>query len=114
MGKLFIAAGVVGTLIAPAALAQSAPQNSNAGLEDIVVTAQKRAQSLQSVPVSVTAIGAEEIANQRLVEFADITRGSFADDLAEREFHQQFGHPTRDRHVRLFHRRRAERSDHHR
>jgi iron complex outermembrane recepter protein len=44
------------------------------GLEVVVVTAQKRDQNLQSVPVAVTAIGAATIANQRLADFTDLTR----------------------------------------
>lgn len=46
------------------------------GLEEIVVTAQKREQNLQSVPVAVTALSGEAIANQRLAEFADLTRAA--------------------------------------
>jgi len=44
------------------------------GLAEIVVTAQKREQNLQSVPVSVTALGAEAIANNRISDFSDLTR----------------------------------------
>jgi iron complex outermembrane receptor protein len=46
------------------------------GLEEIVVTAQKREQNMQSVPVSVTALGAEAIENQRISEFADLSRAA--------------------------------------
>jgi outer membrane receptor protein involved in Fe transport len=45
---------------AQSATAQEAPSPS-AGLEEIVVTATKRAASLQDVPVSVTAFGTEDI-----------------------------------------------------
>lgn len=57
------------------ALAQEKSAESN-GLEEIVVTAQKRDQNMQSVPVSVTALGAETIANQRIAEFSDLTRAA--------------------------------------
>ncbi len=54
----------------------SASVAADEGLEDIVVTAQKRDQNMQSVPVSVTALSAESIANQRIAEFADLTRAA--------------------------------------
>ncbi|KQM14674.1 hypothetical protein ASE49_10880 [Novosphingobium sp. Leaf2] len=55
--------------IAASAFAQSAQQaapsedapSSQSGVEDIVVTAQRREQSLQSVPVAVTAVSAESL-----------------------------------------------------
>lgn len=46
-------AGMIGS----AALAAS----NNATLEEVVVTAQKREQSLQDVPISISAFGAEQI-----------------------------------------------------
>lgn len=50
-------------LIAPAAMAQedTAPQASQGGIGDIVVTARRREESLQDVPVSVTALTAAQI-----------------------------------------------------
>jgi iron complex outermembrane receptor protein len=36
-------------------------QNPGGGLEEVVVTAQKRAESLQNVPVSIVAIGTEQL-----------------------------------------------------
>lgn len=45
---------------------------SNFGVADIVVTAQKRAENLQDVPVAVTAISAEVIANARIENIADL------------------------------------------
>lgn len=63
------------TVLATPALAQQAAQTAEpAGLEVIVVTAQKRDQNLQSVPVAVTAISSATIANQRLADFTDLTR----------------------------------------
>ena len=56
--------------------AQDAPVEEEAGLEEVVVSAQKREQNLQDVPVSVTALGAEAIANQRIVDFADLARAA--------------------------------------
>ena len=63
---------------AGAAHAQDAaePAQQQGGLEEIVVTAQKREQNLQSVPVSVTALGAEAIENARIADFSDLTRAA--------------------------------------
>ena len=43
--------------------AASASQEQPQGLQDIVVTAQKRAENLQSVPISVTAVGSAALDN---------------------------------------------------
>ncbi len=59
--------------LAQEAAAADAPES---GLEEIVVTAQKREQNMQSVPVSVTALGAEAIENQRIADFSDLTRAA--------------------------------------
>ncbi len=45
-------------------------------LEEVIVTAQKREQNLQDVPVAVTAVSAETIEALGLVETVDITRVS--------------------------------------
>jgi iron complex outermembrane recepter protein len=60
------------------ALAQEAAAGADdgGGLEEIVVTAQKREQNLQDVPVSVTAISAEALANNRIADFTDLTRAA--------------------------------------
>jgi iron complex outermembrane receptor protein len=61
-----LAVGLAGGLAAvpSQALAQAAPQaaTEEGGLEEIVVTAQRRAENLQSVPISVTAITAGTLA----------------------------------------------------
>jgi len=41
-------------------------------IEEIIVTAQKRAQSLQEVPIAVTAFRGDELAEQRIVQPKDI------------------------------------------
>lgn len=54
----------------------SATSVGSSGLADIIVTAQKRAQNLQSVPVSVTALTADQIRDQRINEFGDLSRAA--------------------------------------
>ncbi|MEA1676299.1 TonB-dependent receptor [Nitrospirillum sp. BR 11163] len=67
-------AAVIALATAGTALAQEArsPNAEPAGLEEIVVTAQRRAEKLQDVPVTVTAFGAEEIEQARIREVDDI------------------------------------------
>jgi iron complex outermembrane receptor protein len=64
------------SLLATAAVAQNtAPQASDsemAGLEEIVVTAQRRAESLQKVPVAVTAISSEQLDTLRVTNVKNL------------------------------------------
>jgi iron complex outermembrane receptor protein len=63
----------IGLAVLPAgAYAQS--DNSSAVLEEIVVTAERREASLQSVPVPVTAITAEALTNKQVTEARDLAR----------------------------------------
>jgi iron complex outermembrane receptor protein len=45
-----------------------------AGLEEIVVTAQKREQKLQDVPMAVTAVGGAQLEQQGITQFQDLLR----------------------------------------
>lgn len=60
-----IVGGIISTIgLAGPALAQGEsvePQSASGGLEDIVVTARKRSESLMSVPVAVTAVSGAEL-----------------------------------------------------
>jgi len=70
------------SLMASPVLAQTAPApaaasaKADTGLADIVVTATKREQNLQNVPVAVTALGSAALANQHITEFADLSRAA--------------------------------------
>ncbi len=80
--KLILLTGA--SLLAAPAMAQTTsapPQDS--GLADIVVTAQKREQNLQNVPVAVTALGSETLQNQRINEFGDLKRAAASLTLTE-------------------------------
>lgn len=80
--KYALLAGASILMISTNAFAQDAAQEPVAveedtgGLEEIVVTAQKREQNMQSVPVAVTALGAEAIENARIADFSDLTRAA--------------------------------------
>ncbi|MDF8331782.1 TonB-dependent receptor [Novosphingobium cyanobacteriorum] len=71
MGKQFLGGVALAALVmAHPALAQDAPQAAQAEAEmapgEIVVTAAKRSENLQSVPISVSAVGGEQLAKSRI------------------------------------------------
>jgi iron complex outermembrane receptor protein len=49
-------------------------QTDERGLEEVVVTAQKREENLQKVPLSITALGTERLENLQIEEFRDFAR----------------------------------------
>jgi iron complex outermembrane recepter protein len=68
----------VATLMASSAIGMSVPAFAQEAAEDnndeIVVTAQKREQNLQDVPVAITAIGTEKLDQLQVNEFADVVK----------------------------------------
>ena len=61
------------TLLAPsAAFAQAADETRGVELPEVVVTAQKREESLQKVPVSVTALGRDQVESLKIQSFNDL------------------------------------------
>lgn len=73
-----LAVGVAASALmtAAAAWAQTAPPavpaEAAVQVDEIIVTAQRRAQRLQDVPVTVTAFGAEELEEARIKEIDDV------------------------------------------
>jgi len=65
-----LAAGL-GVLLASGAAAQTAPVDAGA-IEEVVVTAQKRVETLQSVPVSVTALTASQLGEMKIDSPSDL------------------------------------------
>ena len=67
------AAQASGDTAAPASQ-PAAPEvtESNGGLEDIVVTAQRRAQNLQSVPIAITAISGDNAVAKGITNTQDL------------------------------------------
>ena len=72
----------IATVVASQAFAQSAPTSlatpsstsaGNGQLADIIVTATKRSESLQNVPVAVTAVGGDAIAKSGSVRLSDLS-----------------------------------------
>ncbi len=61
--------------VAGAALAQSAPSvppQSASSVDDIVVTAQRRSQALLDVPLAVSALNTETLANKGITNSANL------------------------------------------
>ncbi len=60
-------------LIAPSLYAQTAPAPAKGGLDDIIVTATKRATPLQDVPIAVTAITSATMKNSGITDIKELT-----------------------------------------
>jgi iron complex outermembrane receptor protein len=68
---------IAAALAPTAALAQTANQEAqqpSVGLEEIVVTAERREASLQEVPLAVTALSVEALENRQVTEARDLAR----------------------------------------
>ncbi len=64
-------------IVASPALAQTAAaaaDNTPSGLEEIIVTARRTSENLQTVPVAVTALGAEALQNRQVLQVTDLIR----------------------------------------
>jgi iron complex outermembrane receptor protein len=70
MGTSLVANGATAIIVASIAMPASAQQ-----LDEIVVTARKREESLQTVPVAVTALTSADFARQNVVSLQDLNLG---------------------------------------
>jgi len=59
-------------LSASPALAQAGEDKDSGGLEDIVVTAQRQSQSVLEVPLSITAMSGDQLANAGIRQMSDL------------------------------------------
>lgn len=69
--KLII--GVSGLALASQSMAQTTATPSEPGLDEIVVTAQKRAQNLQDVPIAISAISSEKVEQLGIRDSRDLS-----------------------------------------
>jgi iron complex outermembrane receptor protein len=74
---LLISALATGTLAdaqetAKPAAAEGAPAGTGGKLEEVVVTAQKRVQRLQNVPISVAVLGGKDLKQQNIINIDDL------------------------------------------
>ncbi len=65
-------AALLGALPALAQTAPAAPAQDVSQIEEVVVTAQRRSESLQDVPVTVTAFGATQVQEARIRQIDDV------------------------------------------
>ena len=74
-----VLAGIISLLVSTLTLAQTTPESTTSGgegayqLQDIVVTATRREESVQSVPISISAFGEEELATGAIKSIDDIS-----------------------------------------
>lgn len=69
----FLLAGVGLAGISAPAFAQAAAGDESTGLEEIVVTAQKRSESLQDTPIAITAVSAAQLELRGIAEAKDLS-----------------------------------------
>ncbi|MCR9104908.1 MAG: TonB-dependent receptor [Gammaproteobacteria bacterium] len=60
--------------LATGAVAQDDPGDSARRLEEVVVTAQKRQESLQDVPISMSVVSGEELTNLNIFDFTETAK----------------------------------------
>lgn len=58
--------------LATPAFAQSGPQDQTSALDDVIVTAQRREQSIQDVPIAITAFNAETLERTAATGISDV------------------------------------------
>lgn len=71
-GSLAIALAMAGTAVAQEPNVANTNQSAGAHTEEVIVTAQRRAQNLQEVPVAVTAVTAEALEAARVENIGDV------------------------------------------
>src|SRR5579863_2675306 len=70
---LLCAAALSGAASAgPAAPAGNTPTEQNTGLEEIVVTAEKRESTVQATPISITALSAADLQQENITTVEDL------------------------------------------
>jgi len=70
-------------LVAATAGAPQLAQAESFGLEEVIVTAQKRAENAQDIPVALTAVQAETLENMGVQNFKDLTKVSSSLTISE-------------------------------
>src|SRR5436190_2771 len=72
MKKLYLIGASALACAATPVFAQSAETPDSQGLGDIVVTAQRRSEKLQNVPISVTALSSDQLARSGVSSVLDL------------------------------------------
>jgi iron complex outermembrane recepter protein len=75
--KASLLAGIAATAMMPqTAVAQETTDQESAGIEDIVVTAQRREENLQDTPISITAISGDDLIAAGAADASEIGRSA--------------------------------------
>jgi iron complex outermembrane recepter protein len=69
-------AGIIAICAASPVSAQEAPVDDDSGLTEIVVTAQKRTENLQEVPIAISVLGDEGLENRHVQSLLDLGDGA--------------------------------------
>src|SRR2546421_5068484 len=81
---ILAAAALASFAVAPTARAQQ-PAATSGGLEEVIVTAQKREQNLQEIGISLSAVSGSDLADLGVVNATDITKSMPAGGVAPPE-----------------------------
>lgn len=74
MGRLLASTASAGLMMAAGTgVAHAQEATAQSGVQEIIVTAQKREQSIQDVPIAVSAVGQASLQANRVVSVADLT-----------------------------------------
>jgi iron complex outermembrane receptor protein len=67
---------VVGSLLLgrPIAVAQNTQESASAALDEITVTARRRAESVQDVPISIEAFSAQSLQDRNVFNVVDVAK----------------------------------------
>jgi len=70
---IYLATAMAAPLLASPALAQDNTDRGSGGINEIVVTAQRQAESVLDVPLSITALGNEQLNNAGIRQMSDLS-----------------------------------------
>ena len=74
--RWFGLSAVIGSLASAAAWGQAAEPSASPALEEIVITAQRRSENSQTVPIAVTALQGDDLAGKAIASVADLQSAS--------------------------------------
>ncbi len=69
----YLSASVIALALASPAFAQAAAEEETGGIQDIVVTAQKRAENVQDVPIAISAFTSEALSERAVTSVAGLS-----------------------------------------
>ncbi|MDI1281516.1 TonB-dependent receptor [Brevundimonas sp.] len=72
LGLALAAAGAAQAQTPPVATGPTATRQDAARIDDVIVTAQRRSQNLQDVPITMNVMGAAEVEQARIVQVSDV------------------------------------------